>query len=264
VTSALPGRTVIAVGGEARVAFLEGLLSCKVEDIAPGELRYGALLTPQGKIVSDMFLHAEADRIALDVPSEAAGDLARRLSMYKLRAPVTVEETGEAVVIWTGPEDPRAPGIGGRTVGPADTPADAEAVARYHAARVARGVPDAVLDFTLGDAFPHDVNMDVSDGVDFRKGCFVGQEVVSRMRHRGTARRRTVIVEADADLPETGAAITVEGREAGRLGTVAGRAGLALVRIDRVGGTAEAGGVPVRVRVPAGAPFALSGADAAG
>lgn len=260
--SVLAGRAVISVGGEARVAFLEGLLSCRVEGIAPGELRYGALLTPQGKIVSDMFLHAFGDRIALDVPAEAAGDLARRLAMYKLRAAVTVARTDEAVIVGEGPADPRAPGLPGRTIAAAGAAGDDSAA--YDAARIARGVPDAAVDFALGDAFPHDANMDLTGAVDFRKGCFVGQEVVSRMRHRGTARRRTVIVEADADLPETGAAVTADGREAGRLGTVRGRSGLALVRIDRVGDTAEAGGVPVRLRVPDGAPFALGKADAAG
>jgi len=262
VGSVLSGRAVIAVGGEARVAFLEGLLSCSVEGLAPGEVRYGALLTPQGKIVSDMFLHGFADRIALDVPSQAAQDLARRLAMYKLRAAVTVALTDEVVVVGDGPADPRAPGLGGRTIAPAGTE-DGDAAA-YHAARVARGVPDAVVDFPLGDAFPHDANMDLTGGVDFRKGCFVGQEVVSRMRHRGTARRRTIIVEADGPLPETGAAVTAGGREAGRLGTVVGNAGLATVRIDRVGDVAEAGGIAVRLRVPEGAPFALGKADADG
>lgn len=264
MTSVLPDRAVISVGGEGRVSFLEGLLSCRVEGIVPGELRYGALLTPQGKIVSDMFLHAFEDRIALDVPADAADDLVKRLTLYKLRAPVTVARTDEAVVVGDGPADPRAEGVGGRAVAPAGAVRDEAAIATYHAARVARGLPDAVADFGLGEAFPHDVNMDVTGGVDFHKGCFVGQEVVSRMRHRGTARRRTVIVEADGALPESGTAVTADGREAGRLGTVAGTAGLAIVRIDRVGATADAGGVPVRVRVPDGASFTLAGEDAAG
>ena len=266
VTSALPGRAVISVGGEARVSFLEGLLSCRVDPIEAGELRYGALLTPQGKITCDMFLHAfPGERIALDVPEDAAADLAKRLGMYKLRAAVTVERSDEIVVIGEGPADPRAEGIATRAIRPAGAAGvDEQAVAAYHAARVARGVPDAVHDFALGSPFPHDVNMDITGGVDFHKGCFVGQEVVSRMRHRGTARRRTVIVEADADLPPTGATLMVDGREIGHLGTVAGRAALALVRIDKARPAAEVDGVHVRVRAPERAPFSVAEADAAG
>ncbi len=90
------------------------------------------------------------------------------------------------------------------------------------------------MDYLLGDAFPHDVNLDQTGGVSFRKGCFVGQEVVSRMQHRGTARRRILIVSCASELPATGTSITADGREIGTLGSVAGNAGLALVRIDRV------------------------------
>lgn len=264
MASVLPDRAVISVGGESRIAFLEGLVSCRVDDVVPGDLRYGALLTPQGKIVTDMMIHAFEDRLALDVPVSAADDLVRRLTLYKLRAPVTLERSGEVVVIGgEGPADPRAEGLPTRTVA-ASGPDDPEAVAAYHRARVEAGVPEATADFALGEAFPHDVNMDLTGGVDFRKGCFVGQEVVSRMRHRGTARRRTVIVEAQAPLPQTGAEMTADGKSVGRLGTVTGERGLAIVRVDRVGTAAEAEGVPVTVRVPEGAPFALAGADAAG
>ncbi|MBJ3778288.1 CAF17-like 4Fe-4S cluster assembly/insertion protein YgfZ [Acuticoccus mangrovi] len=254
----LERRVAIRFEGPDRVKFLDGLLSADVEAIAPGGLGYGALLTPQGKILSDMMIHVEEDHLTLDVPTAAADDLERRFGLYKLRAAVTLARTDEVVVVsGEGPADPRAAGLGGRTLmAPADAPAETDASA-YHAARIAAGVPDAVLDFELGDAFPHDANMDLTGGVDFKKGCFVGQEVVSRMRHRGTARRRTVIVAADATLPATGAPVTVGGKVVGRLGTTLGGDGLAVVRIDRVGETAEIEGVAVRLRVPPGAPFAL-------
>lgn len=264
--SRLPDRSVIRVGGPDRLGFLDGLLSCATETLSPGDLAYGALLSPQGKVLTDMMIFAEEDSLALDVPAAARSDLMRRLTLYRLRAAVTLEESEEAVAVTFADlpgarPDPRGEGLGARLLLPAaEAPADADVLARYAAARIERGVPDAATDFVLGDAFPHDANMDVTGGIDFKKGCFVGQEVVSRMRHRGTARRRTVIVEADAPLPETGTEITADDRPAGRLGTTLGNRGLALVRIDRIaaGGTAEAAGLPLRVRVPDGAPFALA------
>lgn len=258
----LPGRAVIAVTGADRARFLDGLLSCEVADLASGASAYGALLTPQGKIVTDVFVFAEADRIALDVPAAAADELMRRLGLYKLRAAVALERTDEAVAVGTGPDDPRGPALGGRTIVAGGT-ADAAEVAAYHARRIAAVVPDAIIDFTLGDAFPHDANMDLNHGVDFAKGCFVGQEVVSRMRHRGTARRRTVRVSADAALPPSGTPLTVGGREIGTLGTVEGMEGLAIVRIDRTRGDAEAAGIAVRLAPPPGAPFRLAVDEAA-
>lgn len=262
--SRLPGRRVIRVGGEQRLTFLDGLLSCATGELEPGALAYGALLTPQGKIISDMMVFADADTVALDVPESALADLVRRLTLYKLRAAVTIAESDEIVAAGFdgadgGRADPRGPGLGERLIMPAGgAELVPEVLQRYTDARIAAGVPDAVVDFALGDAFPHDVNMDLTHGVDFKKGCFVGQEVVSRMRHRGTARRRTVIVEADAPLPETGTAIERNGTPVGRLGTREGQKGLATVRIDRAGAGVEAGGVLLTMRVPEGAPFALA------
>jgi len=263
--SRLADRAVLRVGGPERLAFLDGLLSTATDTLQPGDLAYGALLSPQGKILTDMMVFADADDVALDVPAAARAELIRRLTLYKLRAAVTLAETDEAVAVTFADRpgarpDPRGEGLGRRLIAPADAPEDPDVLARYTEARIARGVPDAGVDFVLGDTFPHDVNMDLTGGVDFKKGCFVGQEVVSRMRHRGTARRRTVIVEADAPLPETGTEITAAGRPAGRLGTRLDARGLALVRIDRIaaGGAAEADGVALKVRVPDGARFALA------
>lgn len=261
----LPDRAVISVAGEGQAGFLDGLLTC---DVVIGALRYGALLTPQGKVVTDMMVHGFADRIVLDVPDAAADDLLRRLTIYRLRAPVTLSRTTEVVVIGEGLPDPRGsvsgpvqkaiPGAMGLRGIAASAMLDAVALERHTEARIAAGVPEAGIDFALGDAFPHDMNMDLLGGVDFAKGCFVGQEVVSRMKHRGTARRRIVLVEADRSLPIPGTAITANGRAAGRLGTVLGSRGLAMVRIDRVGADAMAGDVPVRLSPPPGAPFVLT------
>lgn len=261
---ALPGRTVIAVTGEERLTFLDGLLSVATDALKAGDLAYGALLTPQGKIVTDMMIFADEDRIALDVPAAAAADLMRRLTMYKLRAKVALEETGEGVAVTFDAvpgarPDPRAPGLGARMLVSPPAAEDAAVLARYTAARIAAGVADGGADFELGDAFPHDINMDLTGGVDFGKGCFVGQEVVSRMRHRGTARRRMVIAQASGTLPPAGTPVNVDGKVVGRLGSAEGMAALALVRIDKVGGAADSDGVALSLRPPDGAPFTLAG-----
>ena len=135
---------------------------------------------------------------------------------------------------------------------------DGAAFAAYTSARIEAGVPDAGADFVLGDAFPHDANMDHTGGVDFAKGCYVGQEIVSRMKHRGTARRRTVIVDGAGPLPEPGTGLDVAGRTVGRLGSSLGDKGLAIVRIDRVSGEVSAEGVPLAVTPPPGASFELA------
>ncbi|MEM9222206.1 MAG: folate-binding protein [Pseudomonadota bacterium] len=261
--SRLPGRSVIRVGGEERLKFLDGLLSVGTAEAEPGTMLYGALLTPQGKIISDMMVFVDAETVALDVPSSAASDLMRRLSMYKLRAAVALEKSDETVAVTFAPTegarvDPRGEGLGFRLL--SDTPIDErdDILARYASARIAAGVPDGAADFGLGEAFPHDVNMDLTGGVDFKKGCFVGQEVVSRMRHRGTARRRTVIVRGSQPLPPPGTALTANGKPVGQLGSAVGNDGLAIVRIDRVVGEAEADGVALTLRLPEGAPFTFA------
>lgn len=262
--SPLPDRTVITLAGRHRLRLLEGLLTCRVDDLEPGTLRYGALLTPQGKIVTDMMIFTFDDYVQLDVPSIAADDLSRRLTMYRLRAEVSIEKTAEVVVVsphtadsegWT---DPRSSTLGSRRI--LDKAPDVpEVVTAYHEARIAGGFPETGTDYPANEMFPHDVNMDMSGAVDFQKGCFVGQEVVSRMRHRGTARRRTVLAAGDGPLPASGTPITSNGKPAGVLGSSVGAKGLAIVRIDRAGSHAEVEGVSLTLSVPQGAPFALSG-----
>ena len=133
--------------------------------------------------------------------------------------------------------------------------------AAWTSLRIAHGVAEAGHDYLLGDAFPHDVNLDQTGGVSFRKGCFIGQEVVSRMQHRGTARRRVLIATGDAELPAPGTPISAGGREIGTLGSVAGNMGLALARIDRVkeamdqGTPILAGDVAVTLAIPPEARF---------
>ena len=277
----LPDRGVVKVSGSDARNFLNGLVTTDVTLLRPGLGRFGALLTPQGKITVD-FLITEAPSghgggFLIDCPKALAQALADKLGFYKLRAKVTVENLSDSLGVlaaWDGepaikPDlafaDPRNTALGFRTLVPqelAQKAADligAELVdsPAYEAHRVASGVPRGGMDFIYGDAFPHETNMDRLHGVDFEKGCYVGQEVVSRMQHRGTARTRTVRILLDGPSPETGAAILAGDKTVGTMGSTAGQHGLALIRIDRVADALEsgtpltAGGLAIRLAEPA-------------
>lgn len=261
----LPDRGVVKVAGEDARNFLNGLVTTDVTQLAPGSGRFGALLTPQGKITVD-FLVTEAPAghgggFLLDCPRALAQPLADKLGFYKLRAKVMVENLSDnlgVIAAWDGelavkPDlgfaDPRDGGLGWRILAPQELAqkvadligADLVDSAAYEAHRIATGVPRGGLDFIYGDAFPHETNMDRLHGVDFDKGCYVGQEVVSRMQHRGTARTRTVRVMLESAPPEAGTAILAGDKPVGTMGSTSGESGLALIRTDRVADALEAG-----------------------
>jgi hypothetical protein len=261
----LPDRGVVKVSGEAARDFLNGLVTTDVTQLAPGFGRFGALLTPQGKITAD-FLITEAPSghgggFLIDCPRALAQGLADKLGFYKLRARVSVENLSDSLgvlAVWDGdpavkPDlafaDPRNAALGWRILVPQELAQKAADLigaeltdnSAYDAHRIATGVPRGGLDFTYGDAFPHETNMDRLHGVDFDKGCYVGQEVVSRMQHRGTARTRTVRIILDGASPEPGAAILAGDKPVGTIGSTAGHHGLALVRIDRAADALDAG-----------------------
>jgi tRNA-modifying protein YgfZ len=276
----LPDRGVVKVSGEAAREFLNGLVTTDVTLLRPGAARFGALLTPQGKIVVDFLLtEAASDEgggFLIDCPRALAQALSDKLGFYKLRAKVVVENLSDSLGVlaaWHGelatkPDlafaDPRQPALGWRILvaGPlAQKVADligAEMVdsAAYEAHRIASGVPRGGLDFIYGDAFPHETNMDRLHGVDFDKGCYVGQEVVSRMQHRGTARTRTVRVIVDGPSPEPGATVLAGDKAVGTMGSSAIPHGLALMRTDRVADALQAGlpltsgGIAIRLGDP--------------
>jgi hypothetical protein len=276
----LPDRGVVKVSGIEARDFLNGLVTTDVTLLHPGFGRFGALLTPQGKITAD-FLITEAPSghgggFLIDCPRALAQALADKLGFYKLRAKVAVENLSDSLGVlaaWDGdpaikPDlafaDPRNTALGWRILAPAGLAqkvADligAELVdsAAYDAHRIATGVPRGGLDFMYGDAFPHETNMDRLHGVDFDKGCYVGQEVVSRMQHRGTARTRTVRIMLEDFSPEPGATVLAGDKAVGTVGATAGKVGLALLRIDRVadalaaGLSLTAGGLAIRVADP--------------
>jgi len=276
----LTDRGVVKVAGEDARSFLNGLVTTDLTKLAPGAGRFGALLTPQGKIMVD-FLIAEAPAghgggFLIDCPRALAQGLADKLTFYKLRAKATVENLSDnlgVLAAWDGtlaaqPDltfaDPRDAQLGFRILIPAELKeklaeligAELVDAAQYEAHRIASGVPRGGLDFMYGDAFPHETNMDRLSGVDFDKGCYVGQEVVSRMQHRGTARTRTVKVLLDGPSPEAGATILAGDKPVGTIGSTWGGKGIALVRTDRVadalaaGQSLTAGGLTLRLAEP--------------
>jgi folate-binding protein YgfZ len=227
----LPDRAIVAVSGADAAPYLNGILTVSTLDLAEDSYRYGALLTPQGKVIADALMLRRGDTLLLDCAAAAAPAMVKRLALMKLRAAVAIAARPDlGVTVFDGPPDPRSPLAPRRRIGErraADDPA------QYHAVRIAAGVPEQGEDFGIEDVFPADINMDLHGGVDFRKGCFVGQEVASRMKRRGTARRRTLKAEVEARAA-AGAPVLAGNFEIGKLSSVSGGAALARVRIDRL------------------------------
>jgi len=272
----LEDRSVVKVAGDEAAAFLHGLVTNDVAHIDVGGARFAALLTPQGKILFDFFIYRAPGETGatflIDCPASAAADLVKRLGFYCLRAKIAIsDESAELKVaaFWDG-EPPRLPSgflyvdprdrrLGFRAILPRTESAGfAEAPADYEAHRISLAAPKGGADFAYADAFPLDVNMDLLNGVDFEKGCYIGQEVVSRMRHRGGARKRIVRVRFAAAAPPAGAPIKSGEATIGALGSSSGAEGLALVRVDRLaeaqaeGRALTAGGVALAVEDGAG------------
>lgn len=243
----LDDRGLVRVLGPAAPHFLQNIVTNDVEGLEIGALRFAALLTPQGKILFDFLIHRRGENeFWLDAPAAAIAPLVQRLKLYRLRAKVEIGDMSADFAVVAAPHgapsDPRADLGARRIVARADAPpADAEALAAYQARRVAAVLPEGLTDFAYGEMFPHDVNMDLLHGVDFAKGCYVGQEVVSRMRHRGEIRRRTVGVVCDEGGLVTGDVVYDGELALGSVGTVAGRHALAILRLDRAETAEQAG-----------------------
>ncbi|MBB4238399.1 YgfZ/GcvT domain-containing protein [Rhizobium esperanzae] len=257
----LKNRSLLTVSGAEAQSFLQNLITTDIAALGPDEARPGALLTPQGKILFDFMIWREGDGYTIETDTDQRDGLLKRLTMYKLRAAVTLAPRVEQgiTVSWgedadriengqdsqgargsQGAWDSRFAKAGVTLIRRAGKHGDG-VQALYDALRIRLGIVTSGSDFALQDAFPHDVLMDFNGGLSFRKGCYVGQEVVSRMQHRGTARRRVVTVSAITALPGTGTEITAAGKPLGTLGSVEGNHGLAIVRIDRAGAAMAAG-----------------------
>ena len=287
----LPERAVIRISGEDATHFLQGLVTSDVGALTAGETRFAALLTPQGKILFDFLVIAitedDGGGFVLDAPRALEGDLAQRLGFYRLRAKVEIARRPDlaVAVVLEGAVpadfglaylDPRHGALGTRIVLPTEGAAAAFRDAgfalgeseEWQKKRIALGVPEGGQDFIYGDTFPHEADMDQLGGVDFQKGCFVGQEVVSRMEHRGSARTRIVPIAYEHASPLPGVEVKIGEKAAGFLGSTANGRGLAKVRLDRIEeGLAaneklSAGNVPITLVKPDWAKFPFPGESA--
>ena len=266
-TCTLADRGVLRVSGAEARAFLQGLVTCDMDKVAPDTAAYGALLSPQGKILFDFFIAEDASGFLIDAPLALTSDLAKRLGFYRLRAKIGIEilsggssldtqSDNDLTLAASWGDDPALPGtlasftdpraaLGRRIVAPRyATQTLPDYSSAYEARRIEAGVPKGGADFAYGETFPHEANLDRLHGVDFSKGCFIGQEVVARVEHRGTARKRVSRVTFKGPLLAQGTPVTAGGLEIGVIGSSYFGHGLAMLRLDKAG-AALAADVPL-------------------
>ncbi len=258
----LTDRALVRIDGEVATEFLQNLITCDVEKLVEGEATFGALLMPQGKILFDFFCVKTGTGYLFDISESLTADFIKRMTFYKLRTPVEIAAADDSLKVfaaWNNSDkfdlddidiedgfafiDPRLTAMGARIF---SSVFEASAgLNDYNGHRIARGMPAGGGDYAFGEAFPHDAMMDQFEnegtGVAFSKGCYVGQEVVSRMQHRGTARRRIIIIKAEQALPEPGTPIDADGKAIGTIGSTNESQGLAMMRLDRLSKAIAAG-----------------------
>jgi len=237
---ATPDRAVIRLTGDDRRAFLQGLITQDIERLAPGAAIFTALLTPQGKILFDFIIADDGDAFFIDCDKDAASALANRLMLYKLRAKISIEIGENLAVVFSETEisapgavayrDPRLADLGWRAIVGAQAVGE---IADHDEMRIALGVPAFSKDFSSDELFLLDVNYDALNAVSYQKGCFVGQEVTSRMKRKGEARKRTLIAEFDGAPPTKGTPIMAGSSTIGEILSGAEGRALALTRLDR-------------------------------
>jgi folate-binding protein YgfZ len=275
--SLVPHRGVIAVGGPDRVEFLQGLISNDTTKVVPGRAIWAALLTPQGRFLNDMFVvDGDDDTLLLETERERAAALAKKLKMYTLRSKVTVEDrssTTEVAVVYgkdtpatlshqdaiTFP-DPRLDALGTRVIAPAGRASALlaqsglveEPLAAYEALRLSLGVPDGSRDLTVEKALLLESGFDELNGVDWKKGCYMGQELTARTKYRGLVKKRLFPVSVDGEAPAPGTAIHKDGHEVGELRSGSGGRAIAMLQIEaaRSSSTLTADGVRIVPEIP--------------
>lgn len=260
----LGDRSLIAFSGPDAEHLLHNVVTCNIESLEKDLAQICALLTPQGKIMFEFLVSKNEDgSFLIEIAKASASAFMQKMIMFRLRSKVEISESSESFVRISWSDDSTDPGAGFR-----DARFSKQAVRReyldagpvtdrtgWDQLRIANGIPESVFDYALGDAFPHDVSLDQNHGVDFQKGCYIGQEVVSRMHHRHTARRRMLIVTSTCAIGEA-TAITSDGKPIGTLGTIIGDQALALCRIDRVKDAVDAdnpilaGETPIALTIP--------------
>jgi tRNA-modifying protein YgfZ len=257
--AALSARAVLAVTGEDRIAFLQGLVSNDVAEAQPGRAVWAALLTPQGKWLADFFIHADGERLLLDCERGQSPMLLQRLSRYRLRSRVALSEADQRVyVAWDGdPEavglaarDPRLPQAGWRVLS-AEPIAVNATEADWDVHRLSLGLPDGSRDLETEKSVLLEAGFDELNGVSWTKGCYMGQELTARTKYRGLVKRRLVPVLIDGAEPPSGSPLLRDGREVGTMRSVRGPHGMALVRLEALESALTSGETTVTPMIPA-------------
>lgn len=247
-------RAVLGLMGAETEHFLQNLVTADVQGMADHEARYGALLTPQGKILFDFFMVRFADGFLLDCAASQIAELEKRLKFYRLRAKIDIAARPD-LEVGVSPEkpegvmlsfkDPRSPAIGWRIIAKSGRLPEG---AGYEAARIALGLADSEADIGSGELFPHEANLDRLAGLSFTKGCYIGQEVVARMQHRGTARSRILTIAFDGAPPTKASHIKSGDKVVGNVLSSSGNRALALLRLDAAEAPLLTEGVVTRVQ----------------
>jgi len=238
----IESRSILRIEGDDHRSFLQGIITQDIEQLSPEQAIASALLTPQGKILADFFLIESSDAILLDCHTDIVEALGKRLSMYKLRAKVSITpfdqcavfaspnpiELDGAVAVF---QDPRHDDLGWRAIAKPDT--DAALEGTYHTRRISCGVPEFGYDYGADEKFLTDVNADLLNAVNYKKGCFIGQEVTSRMKRKGDIRKRSIIAKFTDETAPTGTTITAGNSTLGEVMSHGGDKALAFIRLDR-------------------------------
>ncbi|WP_339740682.1 hypothetical protein [uncultured Maricaulis sp.] len=249
-----PARTILSVSGPEARALLQRVITADIETLEAGQCRPGGLLTPQGKLAADFLMFADGETVWLDVAGAAADALAKRLSMFKLRAKAEIVINTDLAALWSehpfegSAPDPRLGegvhrGIGNR----GDDAVSLDTIEILH------GIPVFGRDYGESEVFPTDVNLDVYGGIGWKKGCFIGQEVVSRMKRRGTIRKRSLSLSFSGEAPAAGTPVTAGSSTIGEITSSHGHHAIGLIRLDRLEAASEtpqANGHDCRIAVP--------------
>lgn len=278
----LTDRAILRVSGDDSEGFLQGLITNDIKCLTEQDTIYAALLSAQGKIQTDFLIYRIDNAFLIDLARDQAEDVLKKLKLYRMRAKVELENVSDTLsvtALWENDPsgqspatqsnvisfvaDPRLPALGWRCLAAAISSTDANAAEPtpaplddYNCHRIHLGVPEAGKDYPFASAYPHDAMLDLLNGVSFSKGCFVGQEVVSRMRHRDGARKRCLIIRAEQPLPASGTGIMAGLSKLGQLGSTCNNTGLAIVRVDRLkeltnhGAPLTCEGVPIAIVEP--------------
>jgi len=257
--AALPRRAVLAIEGEDRVSFLQGLVSNDVTEAAPGRALWAALLTPQGKWLADFFIFADGDRLLLDCERGQAPDVLQRLSRYRLRSRVALSAANDLSVYaaWGGAPtvqaitspDPRLPEAGWRLLSAVPLPTTA-LEADWDRHRLALGLPDGSRDLEAEKTVLLEAGFDELHGVSWSKGCYMGQELTARTKYRGLVKRRLLPVAIEGPLPPPGTPVLSDGREVGTMRSGREQAGLAVLRLDALDGALACGAARLAPHFP--------------